>query len=237
MTIGLTLDGGTANIGNLAAIPRMLMLHDPDLQHFVAQIREVDRPETVRAVQIDLDAVYDPDPVQQERNLDALIKRIYTLGVNVVMLQAFADPDGSGLAKAVYFPNRWLPVRADLFNRVAWQLRSRGHVHVYGWLPVLSYDFAGVPADRRTNSRRRRIPSSMKDCPRSIRKHRAWLGTCTRTWRAARRSMDSCFTMMPSSPTMRMPAHPRSPPMSVRVCRPRSSASAAILHYAADGWP
>jgi biofilm PGA synthesis lipoprotein PgaB len=149
MTIGLTLDAGTATLGNLPAIPRMLMLHDPDLQHFVAQIREVDQPETVRAVQVDLDAVYDPNPVQQERNLDALVKRIYTLGVNVVMLQAFADPDGSGLAKAVYFPNRWLPVRADLFNRVAWQLRSRCHVHIYGWLPVLSYDFAGVPANRR----------------------------------------------------------------------------------------
>ncbi|GAC1304028.1 MAG: poly-beta-1,6-N-acetyl-D-glucosamine N-deacetylase PgaB [Steroidobacteraceae bacterium] len=149
MTIGLTLDDGTAKLGNLTAMPRMLMLHDPDLAHFVSQVREVNDHEPVRAVQVDLDAVYDPDLVQQERNLDALIKRIYTLGVNVVMLQAFADPDGSGLAKAVYFPNRWLPVRADLFNRVAWQLRTRTHVHVYGWLPVLSYDFAGVPAHQR----------------------------------------------------------------------------------------
>lgn len=148
MTLGLTLDDGTARLGQLAAMPRMLMLNDPDLAHFVAQVRGVDQPEAVRAVQIDLDAVYDPDSAQQERNLDALIKRIYGLGVNVVLLQAFADPDGSGLAKAVYFPNRWLPVRADLFNRVAWQLRNRAHVHVYGWLPVLSYDFADVQADR-----------------------------------------------------------------------------------------
>ena len=69
----------------------MLMLNDPDLAHFVAQVRGVDQPEAVRAVQIDLDAVYDPDRAQQERNLDALIKRIYGLGVNVVLLQAFAE--------------------------------------------------------------------------------------------------------------------------------------------------
>lgn len=149
MPISLTLDEGTASLENLSAIPRMLVLHDPDLMHFVAEVRDLDRPEPVRAVQVDLDAVFDTDPVQQERNLDALVKRIYTLGVNVVMLQAFADPDGSGLAQAVYFPNRWLPVRADLFNRVVWQLKSRAHVHVYGWLPVLTYGFSALPADRR----------------------------------------------------------------------------------------
>jgi len=109
----------------------------------------VEAPRLVRAVQVDLDAVFDSDRVQQARNIDALTERIAALGVNVVLLQAFADPDGSGLTKAVYFPNRWLPVRADLFNRVAWQLRSRAHVQVYGWLPVLSYDFSAVSADRR----------------------------------------------------------------------------------------
>jgi biofilm PGA synthesis lipoprotein PgaB len=149
MPISLTLDGGTATLQNLSAMPRMLVLHDPDLMHFVAEVREIDRPEPIRAVQVDLDAVFDTDPIQQERNLDALIKRIYTLGVNVVLLQAFADPDGSGLVKTVYFPNRWLPVRADLFNRVVWQLKTRAHVHVYGWLPVLSYNFRDVPEDRR----------------------------------------------------------------------------------------
>nr|WP_305910126.1 poly-beta-1,6-N-acetyl-D-glucosamine N-deacetylase PgaB [Methylomarinum sp. Ch1-1]MDP4519213.1 poly-beta-1,6-N-acetyl-D-glucosamine N-deacetylase PgaB [Methylomarinum sp. Ch1-1] len=54
-------------------------------------------------------------------------------------LQAFADPDGDGNADALYFPNRHLPVRADLFNRVAWQLKTRAHVNVYAWLPVLSF--------------------------------------------------------------------------------------------------
>ncbi|VAW95307.1 Biofilm PGA synthesis deacetylase PgaB (EC 3.-), partial [hydrothermal vent metagenome] len=31
--------------------------------------------------------------------------------------------------------NRHLPVRADLFNRAAWQLRTRTEVKVYAWMP------------------------------------------------------------------------------------------------------
>src|SRR3546814_19570747 len=31
-------------------------------------------------------------------------------------------------------------MRADLFNRVAWQPRNRTGVRVYAWMPVLSFD-------------------------------------------------------------------------------------------------
>jgi biofilm PGA synthesis lipoprotein PgaB len=64
---------------------------------------------------------------------------VLDLGVNTVYLQAFADPDGDGVADALYFPNRHLPMRADLFNRVAWQLRTRTGVTVYAWMPVLGF--------------------------------------------------------------------------------------------------
>lgn len=97
-------------------------------------------PEELRIVHVDLDYVYDPDPIQQEQNLDRLIERISRYGVNTVYLQAYADPDGDGVADALYFPNRHLPVRADLFNRVAWQLKKRANVKVYAWMPVLSFD-------------------------------------------------------------------------------------------------
>lgn len=96
--------------------------------------------EALRIVHVDLDYVYDPDPVQQEQNLDRLIQRIYSYGVSTVYLQAFADPEGDGVANALYFPNRHLPMRADLFNRVAWQLKKRAGVKVYAWMPVLSFD-------------------------------------------------------------------------------------------------
>jgi biofilm PGA synthesis lipoprotein PgaB len=33
-----------------------------------------------------------------------------------------------------------MPMRADLFSRVAWQLKSRAGVKVYAWLPVLGFE-------------------------------------------------------------------------------------------------
>lgn len=96
--------------------------------------------EDLRIVHVDLDYVFDPDPIQQEQNLDRLIERISRYGVTTVYLQAYADPDGDGVTDALYFPNRHLPMRADLFNRVAWQLKKRANVKVYAWMPVLSFD-------------------------------------------------------------------------------------------------
>ncbi len=96
-----------------------------------------------RVVHVDLDYVYDVDPVQQERNLDRLVERIAQMHPSTVYLQAFADPAGDGVARALYFPNRHLPMRADLFSRVAWQLRTRARVRVYAWMPVLAF---GLPA-------------------------------------------------------------------------------------------
>jgi len=92
-----------------------------------------------RIVQVDLDYIYDPDPAQQERNLSLLIDRMKDMAPSAVYLQAFADPKGDGDITSVYFPNRHLPVRADLFNRVAWQLKTRANTAVYAWLPVLSF--------------------------------------------------------------------------------------------------
>lgn len=34
--------------------------------------------------------------------------------ISTVYLQAFADPDGDGLVKEVWFPNRLLPMKADI---------------------------------------------------------------------------------------------------------------------------
>jgi biofilm PGA synthesis lipoprotein PgaB len=95
---------------------------------------------------VDLDYIYDADPAQQERNLGHLLDRIVSLGVNAVYLQAFSDPDGDGSADAVYFPNRHMPMRADLFNRVAWQINTRARVkRVYAWMPMLAWKLpAGV---------------------------------------------------------------------------------------------
>jgi poly-beta-1,6-N-acetyl-D-glucosamine N-deacetylase len=93
-----------------------------------------------RVVHVDLDYVYDKDAKQQEANLGKLIERVRALGASHVYLQAYADPDGNGAAKELYFPNRHLPMRADLYRRVAWQLKTRGGVQVYAWMPVMAFE-------------------------------------------------------------------------------------------------
>ncbi len=139
--VTFTLTDGSADASELAAMPRHLVNDDPTLTTFVSELRHIDQPLPIRAIQVDLDYVYDPDPVQQERNLSVFVQRVRDLAINTVYLQAFADPDGTGLVRQVYFPNHQLPMRADLFNRVAWQLRTRAHVRVYAWMPVLAIDF------------------------------------------------------------------------------------------------
>lgn len=109
--------------------------------------KEIKPAPVQRVVQVDMDYVYDPDPEQQERNLSLLIDRIKDLQPSAVYLQAFADPTGTGEITSVYFPNRHMPMRADLFNRVSWQLRTRANVSVYAWLPVLTFSLPeGHPA-------------------------------------------------------------------------------------------
>lgn len=134
----LTLEEGLADVKNPDQVPRMLMSGRDDIRSVAQRITSFQEPGLMRVAHVDLDYVYDPDLAQQNKNLDVLVQRMQDLGVNTVFLQAFSDPDGHGLVESVYFPNRLLPMRADLFNRVAWQLKSRLGIRVYAWMPVLS---------------------------------------------------------------------------------------------------
>lgn len=140
MPVTLTLESGTSHTEDLQHIRRYLVPGDQKLEDLVWNMYHPDRVDPLRVIQVDLDYVYDKDPAQQKRNLDRLLDRIKDMHINTVFLQAFADPDGNGTADALYFPNRYLPVRADLFNRVAWQLKTRAGVKVYAWMPVLGYE-------------------------------------------------------------------------------------------------
>lgn len=124
---------------DLHTVQREVVTGNPDLETFTTSLLYPPSRPIIRAAQVDLDYVFDPDPAQQERNLDSLVERIYELGISHVFLQAFSDPDADGGAAAVYFPTEQLPVRADLFNRAAWQLKTRAQVSVYAWLPLLSF--------------------------------------------------------------------------------------------------
>ncbi|WLG85108.1 poly-beta-1,6-N-acetyl-D-glucosamine N-deacetylase PgaB [Pseudomonas cucumis] len=137
--MALTLEDGLDALDNLMSSPRFLVASDPDGEHFANSIVSVQAESPMRVVHVDLDNVYDADPAQQEINLGTLIQRMADMGANTVFLQAFADPVGDGLVHSLYFPNRHLPMRADLFDRVAWQLRTRANVKVFAWMPVLSF--------------------------------------------------------------------------------------------------
>lgn len=126
-------------------IPRVLISGNLSANRLAWLMLHSLQVDPVRAVQVDLDYIYDPDPAQQERNLSALLDRIKRMHPSQVWLQAYADPKGDGVAEAVYFPNRHLPMRADLFSRVAWQLRTRANVEVYAWMPVLAFHFPHAP--------------------------------------------------------------------------------------------
>ena len=147
MPITVSLDDGPVYLKkSLGAINRILVEHDMTLNSLSREIEIRDknmgdnyRPQKI--MHVDLDYIYDPDQEQQERNLGNLLERIQKMHVTTVYLQAFSDPDANGSADMVYFPNRYLPVRADLFNRVAWQIQSRTQVtRLYAWMPLLAWE-------------------------------------------------------------------------------------------------
>ncbi len=156
MPVTMNLDDGP-NVGSVPLNQMRRILIDSHVSVPVLE-REIgvrsrnvsDNDRAAKIMHVDLDNIYDPDPAQQERNLGHLLDRIQLMGVNTVYLQAFSDPDGNGSADALYFPNRHLPLRADLFNRVVWQISTRTKVkRVYAWMPMLAFELpAGEPAAR-----------------------------------------------------------------------------------------
>lgn len=140
MTFTMGLGEGRVSSAAANAFRRILIPTRAGAGELAWALRRHEAPQPVRVVHVDLDYVYDADPARQERNLGQLVERVRQLQVNTVYLQAYADPDGNGGADALYFPNRHLPARGDLFNRAAWQLRTRAGVRVYAWMPVLAFD-------------------------------------------------------------------------------------------------
>ena len=147
MPITITLDDGSNDVKqSLSHLNRILIESDTTREDLLKDIhtREMglndnNRPQKI--MHVDLDYLYDPDPAQEERNIGLLLDRIQAMKVNTVYLQAFSDPDADGSADMVYFPNRYLPMRADLFNRVAWQIQSRTQVtRLYAWMPLLAWN-------------------------------------------------------------------------------------------------
>jgi poly-beta-1,6-N-acetyl-D-glucosamine N-deacetylase len=141
MPLTLTLnDEENASTNNLMHIDRYLIGANPT-EKLLSEIEM--HPLAIdaqRVMHIDLDYVYDKNTEQMNRNIDVLIDRVKSLAPTTVYLQAFSDLNGDGVAEALYFPNRHVAIRADIFSRVSWQLMTRANVKVYAWMPVLAFE-------------------------------------------------------------------------------------------------
>jgi biofilm PGA synthesis lipoprotein PgaB len=139
-----TLEEGLAKTGRTQSIERILIENRP-IGEFIIQITKPDlvKPH-MRAVQVDLDLIYDPNSYEQtDRNLGRLIDRLVAMKVNTVFLQAFCDPDGNGNITSVYFHNRILPVKGDIFSHAVHQMIIRD-MTVYAWMPTLSFQLPDI---------------------------------------------------------------------------------------------
>ncbi len=136
--ITFSLEDRPASVKRIPVIDRVVLYKNPSLEELIKDFQRLfRRPAYQRIMQADLDLIYDPDPTRTEENLGRFLDRVVKMKVDTVYLQAFADPDGNGNVASVYFPNRVLPVRQDLFNRVCNQLEAR-QISVYAWMPMLA---------------------------------------------------------------------------------------------------
>ncbi len=144
MNVTMGLIDGLNTLADIGVMKRMMITDDVNAKQFGEIVTKQRSGQELRVAHVDMDYIYDDDEEQTKRNLNMLLERIKASGANTVFLQAFSDPDGDGNADKLYFPNRHLPVRRDLFNYVTLQLRSKAGVKVYAWLPIMAYK-ADVP--------------------------------------------------------------------------------------------
>jgi biofilm PGA synthesis lipoprotein PgaB len=151
MPINFTLRDGLASTTDIETVERTLIGQEMPLSNFSYLVKygiPNQNVQTVNAVVLSLDRIYHPDPEQQDANLGRLIEQMLELEIGKVVLQPFVKPiikeqsDAKTVAdiqmapiQETYFPNSVLPMRSDLLNRVAWQLRVRAKVDVYLQLP------------------------------------------------------------------------------------------------------
>ncbi|QWD45124.1 poly-beta-1,6-N-acetyl-D-glucosamine N-deacetylase PgaB [Polynucleobacter paneuropaeus] len=143
MPMTMTLDDGINTIGSdVRSINRILLVDNPSLPRLVDELTELSLTQE-RVMHVDLDYIYDKDLAQQDINIDLLLTRVKYSGVSTVYLQAFADEDGDGVADSLYFYNHYLPIKADLFSKVSWELQTINNVKVYAWMPLLAFKVEG----------------------------------------------------------------------------------------------
>lgn len=152
LPIGITLDDGSnTKLTSLNGLRRILMeqtteLKDLEQEMWVRNKNFMNDDDTIKALHVDLDDIYDENNTKEEDNLNKVLDRIKEIGVNTVFLKGYYDKNHDGVADEVYFPSKIVHMRADLLNRVSWEITSRTDVSkVYIWIPMLSWN---IPDDK-----------------------------------------------------------------------------------------
>lgn len=133
MPVNLTLASERADAREPGRIGRFYAAANPDLRLLHETLTLPPEQPLLRGLCVQLDEIYAPTEEEREARLGKILDVLVAFKPNVVLLSV-ASTEAS--PAAVYFPTERLPVRADLFNRVAWQIRTRAEVDVYAWLPV-----------------------------------------------------------------------------------------------------
>ncbi len=132
----LTLDPEPGTPGDLPLVPRLLPVRGQNLAQVITEFTS--RSQTfaaVRLVRLDPESLPWRDPAAFEKALGAVLERTKKIGATWVVVDAAARGP-SGKLEAAWFPNRGLPVKADVLSRIVWQLRTRSGVAVAISLPV-----------------------------------------------------------------------------------------------------
>ena len=141
MPVTMTLDDGVNTPADTGALKRILISSNPSFEEFSRAMIEPQEVEKHRALFIDPDDLYAKDSKEADRKLGLLIEKVHTMKVTTVVLKAYSDTDGDGFADMLYFPNTQLPLRADLLNRIVWQLKSRAGVDdIYVRMPLYTFE-------------------------------------------------------------------------------------------------
>jgi biofilm PGA synthesis lipoprotein PgaB len=141
-TTTLGLEGTAVAAESLAAgyLPRVMVYREVPVGERDPSWLEVPR-RTVRAAQVDLDDLHDPDPRIVDENIARVIERLRALGATDVFLQGLPDPAGDGFFTHAYFMNHQVPVRADLWSMVAHRL-ARQRLRIWIRVPSMNLPWA-----------------------------------------------------------------------------------------------
>lgn len=96
------------------------------------------------AMPMDLSPLATLPPPAVAAQLEAMVNRAVDSGVDTVYLAAGIDDDDDGMIDAAFFPNRVLPVRADLLSHAVNLLRFKG-LQVFIAMPTLNIRPGGQP--------------------------------------------------------------------------------------------